>query len=104
MTDATGKGHRRKVHPPFALPDPGRRIAGETAVTEVIETSDLPSIDEFVDDLPMIDEFLAEPAAPVESQAMPPQSGGLATDDEGWAVADWQSYDWSGIASLGAPP
>ncbi len=97
MTDATGKGHRRKVHPPFAQPDPGRRAASES------ETHHLPSIDQFVDDLPMIDEFLAEPAATVEPRAVSPQSGGLATDDEGWAVADWQSYDWSGIASLGAP-
>ena len=104
MTDATGKGHRRKVHPPFAQPDPGRRAASEMAATEVPETPDLPSIDQFVDHLPMIEEFLAEPAAPAEpSPARAQQSGGLATDEEGWAVADWQSYDWSGIASLGAP-
>ncbi len=98
MTDATGKGHRRKVHPPFAQPDPVRRSASEKS-----ETPELPSIDQFVDDLPMIDEFLADPAAPVERPAASPPSGSLATDDEGWAVADWQSYDWSGIASLGAP-
>ena len=109
MTDATGKGHHRKVHPPFAQPDPGRRAASEMAATEMSaselpETSDLPSIDQFVDDLPLIDEFIAEPAPPEEaSRAVAQQSGGLATDDEGWAVADWQSYNWSGIASLGAP-
>src|SRR6266851_3480186 len=102
MTDATGKGHRRKVHPPFAQPDPGRRAVSERAASEMSETPELPSIDHFVDDLPMIDEFLAEPAAPVETQAAPRQAGALTIDDEGWAVADWQSYDWSGIASLGA--
>jgi hypothetical protein len=98
MTDATGKGHRRKVHPPFAQPDPGRRSASELAAPEVSATPDLPSIDQFVDDLPMIEDFLEE-AAPQHT----PPSGGPATDDEGWAVADWQSYDWTGIASLGAP-
>ncbi|MFN2603505.1 MAG: hypothetical protein ABR582_12195 [Gemmatimonadaceae bacterium] len=104
MTDATGKGNRRRVHPPFAQPDPGRRTASEIGATEVIEAPDLPSIDQFVDDLPLIDEFLAEAVPPEESSpAAAQQSGGLATDDEGWAVADWQSYDWSGIASLGAP-
>jgi hypothetical protein len=103
MTDATGKGHRRKVLPPFAQPDPGRRVASDVVASEMVEPPELPSIDQFVDDLPMIDEFLAEPAAPVEPQKVSPQGGGLATDDEGWAVTDWQSYDWSGIASLGAP-
>lgn len=101
MTDATGKGHRRKVHPPFAQPDPGRRTASDIATTEPAEPAELPSIDQFVDELPMIEEFLAEPEH-VEARAQAP-SGPLATDDEGWAVADWQSYDWSGIASLAAP-
>ena len=105
MTDATGKGHRRKVHPPFAQPDPGRHAANEMPASELPETPDLPSIDQFVDELPLIDEFLAESAPPLErSPVSAQQSGALATDEEGWAVADWQSYDWSGIASLGAPP
>ena len=105
MTDATGKGHHRKVHPPFAQPDPGRRATSEVGVAEIPEAPELPSIDEFVDELPMIEEFLAEPAPQEERLPVTVQrSGGLATDAEGWAVADWQSYDWGGIASLGAPP
>jgi len=72
----------------------------------------LPPIDEFVDDLPMIDEFLLSTGAEVPMQADSMQ-GRTATEligrarvperDEGWADADWQSYDWSGLASLGAP-
>jgi hypothetical protein len=52
-----------------------------------------------VDDLPSIDDFLVE-TQPVKRTT--PLSG-LVIDDEGWAAADWQSYDWGGIASLGAP-
>jgi hypothetical protein len=59
----------------------------------------LPSIQEFVDDLPSINEYLAEPE-PVRRNT--PLTG-LVIDDEGWAAADWQSYDWSRVASLGAP-
>src|SRR5205085_10413698 len=105
MTDATGKGHRRRLQPPFAQPDPGRHATTEMApAEEVPETHDLPSIDQYVDELPLIDEFLADPAQPEKpTPGENRHSGGLATDDEGWAVADWQSYNWSGIASLGAP-
>ena len=94
------------MHPPFAQPDPGRRtahevheLAPEPTATESSYAPELPSIDEFVDKLPLIDEFLAppEPVRPVSSTGRPP------IDNEGWAVADWQSYDWNQIASLGAP-
>ena len=131
MTTPTGKGddgdRHQKLHPPFAQPDPGRRatphmaaeIADEPSAApadsfelapsegdelDADSSSSMPSIDRFVDDLPLIDEFLLEPSAPV---ATPVQAQGANTSDtateEGWADADWQSYDWSGLASLGAP-
>jgi hypothetical protein len=62
-------------------------------------SAELPSIQEFVDELPPIEEFLAEPQAVKRTTPLT----GLEIDDEGWAAADWQSYDWSGIATLGAP-
>lgn len=101
MTDSAGKGGRQRLHPPFAQPDPGRRATPAAAGATIEAPADeLPSIEEFVDDLPLIDEFLADT---VEVQQSTPLSG-LEIDEEGWATADWQLYDWSRIASLGAPP
>ena len=88
MKDSVGKGERGRPHPPFAQPDPGR---GTKPVSP-----HLPSIEQFVDDLPSIEEFRME--ADLKQGATDP----FATQDEGWAAGDWQSYDWSGIASLGA--
>jgi hypothetical protein len=98
MTNSAGKGQR--LHPPFAQPDRGRRATPAAAVeTVAAPVAELPSIEEFVDELPPIDDFIME-TQPVKRTT--PLSG-LEIDDEGWAAADWQSYDWSGIASLGAP-
>ena len=108
MTNSAGKGERLRPHPPFAQPDPGRRATPPAAApTEAAPPPAIPSINEFVDDLPLIDEFLmdaevARAALSVPSRPIAPPSA-LETDEEGWAAADWQSYDWSGIASLGAP-
>jgi len=110
-----------RIHPPFAQPDPGRR-ATPAAKAE----AELPPIEEFLDELPSIDEFLASeapapigpdwsetslyrpsPAAQPRVQSRTPQRSVQTTppeiDNEGWAVGDWQSYDWSEVASLGAP-
>jgi hypothetical protein len=110
-----------RIHPPFAQPDPGRR-ATPTARVE----AELPPIEEFLDDLPSIDEFLLpeeraavtpdwsetslyrpSPSAQPRVQSRTPQRSVQTTppdiDNEGWAVSDWQSYDWSEVASLGAP-
>jgi len=129
-------GHRQRLHPPFAQPDPGRRATphmaaeapaeapAEAESSDFLESAGspqsddfaldsadaMPSIDRFVDDLPLIDEFLLEAdAAPVPQgdytnmtgSAPTPEVG--ETDSEGWAAGDWQSYDWSRLASLGAP-
>jgi hypothetical protein len=103
MTNSAGKGERQRLHPPFAQPGAARRPTPAAAVATVeASAAELPSIDEFVDDLPLIDDFLAE-AEPEPVKRTTPLSG-LVIDEEGWAAADWQSYDWSGIASLGAPP
>ncbi len=74
----------------------------------------LPPIDQFVDDLPPIDDFLLRPeiraGVPVWPQlatgspaTRTPPSAPLEIDTEGWEATDWQSYDWGGLASLGAP-
>ena len=86
MANSAGKGERERLHPPFAQPDPGRHPTGAGA--------EGPSIEQFVDDLPSIDDFLLERTPSVVP---------LDSEEEGWAASDWQSYDWSGIASLGAP-
>lgn len=100
MTNSAGKGDRQRLHPPFAQPDPGRRATPPSAAPTIEDPADeLPSIQEFVDELPPIEEFIVEPQ-PVKRTT--PLTG-LEIDDEGWAAADWQSYNWSGIATLGAP-
>lgn len=100
MTNSAGKGERQRLHPPFAQPDPGRRATPAAAVATIeASPAELPSIQDFVDDLPSIDEFLEDAQAVKRTTPL----SGLEIDEEGWASADWQSYDWSGIASLGAP-
>jgi hypothetical protein len=94
------EGHTR-VHPPFAQPDPGRRATAQ------VEDA-LPPIESFVDDLPSINEFLLPPADGRDEASSPPARAAIEpsqeTDAEGWAVGAWQSYDWGGLAALGAPP
>jgi hypothetical protein len=119
-----------RIHPPFAQPDPGRRttpaqsLETAAAVEQAAQSFDMPSIDELADELPMIDEFLAAPArepAPVDDWSetslyrppTPPEPQVRHSptrtvpvpeiDNEGWASADWQSYDWNQVSSLGAP-
>lgn len=47
---------------------------------------ELPSIDSFLDELPLIEEYVAEDRE---------------QDEGGWAIADWQKYDWGALAALG---
>ncbi|HEY8165792.1 MAG TPA: hypothetical protein VIF83_09600 [Gemmatimonadaceae bacterium] len=112
--DVTGTpGRGTKLHPPFAQPDPGRRaepaeeslpVMSEQFVPEPIGASttwsaeeNLPSIDEFLDDLPSIDDF-------VDHREEWSDAGDSEQSEEGWAAADWQSFDWRGAASLGTAP
>jgi len=108
MTNSAEKSERPRLHPPFAQPDPGRRatVAAvvapmDTPSAELLPIPELPSIQEFADELPPIEDYLAEPE-PEPVRRNTPLTG-LEIDDEGWAAADWQSYDWSRIATLGAP-
>ncbi len=116
MASSTGNRERPQLHRPFAQPDPGRRATPQHVVEPTFqrEPDQLPPIDQFVDELPPIDDFLLPteiPAnAPVWPQvgprspiARPAPSAPLEMDTEGWAAADWQSYDWGGLAALGAP-
>jgi hypothetical protein len=129
MTTSAGKGEKKKLHPPFAQPDPGRRAAAEqTEIHNELESSappyrrgqfeasapdpvastELPSIDQFLDELPPIEEFLI-PSSPTSQPvvAPPPRRTPVAPapeiDSEGWASGEWQSYDWNRVAALGAP-
>lgn len=114
----------KKVHPPFARPDPGRRATPSRTVESSPVTDELPSINEFVDELPMIEEFLAPPQVetmpgydwsetslyrPPPTQPQPVRASPARAvpvpeiDSHGWAAGDWQSYDWNQVSSLGAP-
>jgi hypothetical protein len=86
-------------------------FAADSSATALGTTAieDLPSIDEFLDDLPSIDDFVDDDfvdhrtrfATPSERRAPMDQA---APTEEGWAAADWQSFDWRGAGSLGTPP
>ena len=92
------------LHPPFAHPGSPARVTPQES-GEVTSDAGLPYIEEFLDDLPLIDDFLLAPETHVEiaSPAAPAPVAEAIADDEGFADADWQSYDWSRLASLGAP-
>jgi hypothetical protein len=91
---ADGRGNARRF-PPFVAPAESPRV---------------PPIDAFLDELPSIAEFLADEPDLHEA------SGYLAEslpaieefrpdehDAYGWAIADWQSFDWSSLGALGRP-
>ncbi|HUQ47772.1 MAG TPA: hypothetical protein VM053_05940 [Gemmatimonadaceae bacterium] len=99
------------IHPPFVAP-------GSTPSPVSVHSATLPSIQEFLDDLPSIEEFVDD--RPVE---LPPIADFVADgfraeaprqtrdgdwfeqeehDADGWAVAGWQDFDWTGAARLGA--
>lgn len=89
MPDGESSGVRRPIFPPFAHPGPhtapGRQPIAEGAADPPAD-DELPAIEQFLDELPSIENYLDTTMAEAE---------------EGWAVAAWQSYDWSGLASLG---
>ena len=97
--------------PPFVRPG---APPSDATVSRAPHDEVLPSIREFIDELPPIEDYLAEFA---DSESKPPSHDSFesaesvqledtpheklpVTAAEGWARADWQSYDWSSIASL----
>lgn len=93
------------LHPPFAHPGSPTRVTPPES-GQVTSEAPMPHIDQFLDELPLIDDFLLAPATRAGDAAparVEPVSQQLSTDEEGWAAGDWQSYDWSGLASLAAP-
>ena len=100
-----------RKHPPFAQPGLGRAAPAADTGWEMpsIENflDELPSIDDYVwagdseaDDMRSIDDYLEDSSAGVlETSDAPPAT---EFDDDGWAIADWQSFDWNGAASLGS--
>ena len=101
------------AYPPFARPgEHAKRIREELPpISRFID--ELPSITEFLDELQPIEDFLAddieESPASLDEVASADQyadydtSGVDATDpvDGSWVMDDWNSYDWSRLASLG---
>jgi hypothetical protein len=84
MADRKTIRSRATAYPPFAQPDLNRRmIAVPQGAADPPAEDELPPIEQFIDDLPSIDDYLSQ------------------EDDEGWAVAEWQSYDWSMLSELG---
>jgi len=107
----SGSGMAR-MHPPFALP-------GASRVPRQAETGvELPSIQDFLDELPSIDDYVwagdskaddmrsiddyLEDASVEAAENFGARATASGFDDDGWAIADWQSFDWNGAAMLGS--
>ena len=91
---ADGRGSPRKF-PPFVAP---------------AERPGFPSIGAFLDELPSIADFLADDPESYESAGYSgeglPAIEEFAADEydaHGWAISDWQSFDWSSLGALGRP-
>ena len=91
---ADGRGSPRRFRP-FVAP---------------AESPGLPSIGAFLDELPSIADFIVDEADSYETAAYPAEE--LPAIDEfapeqfdahGWAIADWQSFNWSSLGALGRP-
>lgn len=99
-----GTGFR---YPPFAKPGaaPVLRPNIVEGAADPPPDDDLPAIEQFLDELPSIDDYLAADlpplAEPSPRQARSFEIPASQIEAEGWAVAAWQSYDWSSLASLG---
>lgn len=72
-------------YPPFARPSV-RPFASDGHPPIELFLDEHPPIELFLDELPLINDYVAED---------PEQ------DEAGWAIADWQKYDWGGLAALG---
>ena len=86
-----GRGSTRRF-PPFVAP---------------AERPVVPSIGAFLDELPSIADFLVDEPDSYETAAYPAEQ--LPAIDEfapeqfdayGWAIADWQAFDWSSLGAL----
>ncbi len=84
MADAPDTTRRSsRMHPPFTAP--GEKLPSIVDFLEHAPQAESEVSDESADRVPSISEFLA---------------GDQAVNAGGWAVAGWQSYDWSGAAGL----
>lgn len=98
-------------YPPFARPE--ATVASAEPRTDTMPSiqgflDELPSIDDFIDSssssLPSIDHFLAGNSVPESASDEPEEGHREEFDSEGWAIAGWQSFNWSGAAALGVRP
>lgn len=112
-TANTEKGARYR-HPPFASPVRATATpveSPEATIPPIVDFLDeLPSIEDFLDaiddsgrELPSIDNYLEEATQQAAGEA-PESPDSIEVDEEGWALAGWQSFDWAGAAALGAGP
>ena len=112
----SGSGMAR-MHPPFALPGASRVPRQAEIGVELPSIQDfldeLPSIDDYVwagdsmaDDMRSIDDYLedasVEDASVEDADNFDARAAASDFDDDGWAIADWQSFDWNGAAMLGS--
>lgn len=89
QTSDGGQGSGRR-YPPFAVP---------------AESPAIPPIGDFLDELPSITQFLAVdtsyPNAPViEDLPAIDRFAPEQYDADGWAISDWQAFDWCSLGSL----
>lgn len=91
-SDFNPTASKRVVYPPFVRPDPAAR-----------EMEDSRPIGEFTDELPQIEDFLISESEEEGDEDLPwiDELAPSDTDVEGWAISEWQSYDWSSLAGLG---
>ena len=92
MAEADSTGSARR-YPPFAVPT---------------ESPEIPSIGEFLDVLPPITDFLVADVGGYHNAANAaeqlPAIDDFAPEEydaDGWAIAGWQTFDWSSLGSLG---
>lgn len=95
-------------YPPFAMPGvtvlrAAPRFDAMPSIQDFLD--ELPSIDDFIDvsssELPSIDDFLASEAVEASKRSQTDAGQQSDFDAEGWAIAGWQSFNWSGAAALG---
>lgn len=102
-----------RMHAPFAQPGANRIVLKSADEQELPSIQDyldeLPSIDDYVwagdsesDDMRSIQEYLEDAGAVGDTFDQPAAPADY--DDAGWAIADWQTFDWNAAAMLGSRP
>ena len=100
------------AYPPFARPGENAKRTREELPPISRFIDELPSISDFLDELQPIEDFLADEVDEQPTSTEKIDSADRYTDntayvdasepvDDGWVMDDWNSYDWTRLASLG---